>query len=135
MTLIDAGPLIALVDRNEPRHTECVEVLKTLSAPLVTTCAAFTEATYLLGKTTGWQGQERLMRLVLRGDLAVASLESESCTRVAALMQKYRDQPMDLADATLVALAEKREVQRIFTLDRHFYAYRLHDRTAFEVVP
>jgi predicted nucleic acid-binding protein len=50
-------------------------------------------------------------------------------------MERYRDLPMDLADATLVALAEARGVRQIFTLDREFHVYRLRGRAAFEVVP
>ena len=46
-TLTDAGPLIALIDRGEEKHSACVEVLPTLSTPLVTTWPCFTEAMYL----------------------------------------------------------------------------------------
>ena len=55
--------------------------------------------------------------------------------RAAELMERYSDRPMDLADATLVALAEDRSLKRIFTLDNDFHIYRLHDREHFEVVP
>jgi predicted nucleic acid-binding protein len=51
------------------------------------------------------------------------------------LMRRYKDTPMDMADASLVAAAETLLVNRIFTLDKHFYAYRLADNTAFEVFP
>lgn len=50
-------------------------------------------------------------------------------------MEKYRDVPMDLADASLVAAAETRGSKRIFTLDSDFYVYRLKDKDAFEVIP
>lgn len=52
-----------------------------------------------------------------------------------ALMKKYADRPTNLADASLVALAEERELTRIFTLDGDFYIYRLKGRRRFEVVP
>lgn len=50
-------------------------------------------------------------------------------------MAKYADRPMDLADATLVALAEERGERRIFTLDSDFRIYRIHGRTHFEIIP
>jgi hypothetical protein len=51
------------------------------------------------------------------------------------LMEQYLDTPMDLADASLVVAAETLGLRRVFTLDRHFYAYRLADGSALEVVP
>jgi predicted nucleic acid-binding protein len=55
--------------------------------------------------------------------------------RAAVLMEKYADRPMDLAAATLVALAEESRTTRIFTLDADFRVYRLHGRRRFEVLP
>ena len=55
--------------------------------------------------------------------------------RVCALMRKHADAPMDFADASLVAAAEVLGITRILTLDSHFYAYRINDKTPFEVIP
>jgi predicted nucleic acid-binding protein len=131
--LTDAGPLIALIDRGEPDHERCVNTLAELRGPMLTTWPAFTEAMYLLGDAAGWRGQEVLWRLQKRGDLIVelpARLD-----RVEELMRRYRDLPMDLADATLVALAEERDLGTIFSLDKDFKVYRLARGRAFKVVP
>ncbi|HLH72180.1 MAG TPA: PIN domain-containing protein [Chloroflexota bacterium] len=70
-----------------------------------------------------------------RGDL-IAECPDEAMARWAhRLIAKYSNLPMDLADATLVALAEARGLKRVFTLDRHFAVYRFADRDSFEVVP
>lgn len=136
MTLTDAGPLVALLDADEPDHERCREALDLLRLPLLTTWPAFTEAMYLIGRAGGWTGQKALWQLVLRDDLVVAPPPSKRATeRAARLMETYRDRPMDLADATLVALAEERELTRIFTLDADFHLYRLKGRRHFEVVP
>lgn len=135
MTLTDAGPLIALIDAGEPDHERCKALLAEIQLPLLTTWPAFTEAMYLLGRAAGWQGQEALWRLLLRNDLEIASVAPDSNRRAAKLMKRYADLPMDLADATLVALAEERGMTRIFTLDSDFYIYRLHGRKRFEVTP
>ena len=135
MTLVDAGPLIALIDRDDADHDACVAMLNDLSGPLVTTWAAFTEAMYLLGDRAGWSGQEALWRLVNRDDLVLHAVEDGMLTRAQNLMKKYRDMPMDLADATLVALAEVLGQRRIFTLHADFRVYRLLGRKSFEVVP
>ena len=135
MTLTDAGPLIALIDAGEPDHERCVQAVADLELPLLTTWPAFTEAMYLLGRAAGWRGQEALWRLVLRDDLVIAAATAESNQRSAALMQRHADRPMDLADATLVALAEERGLSRVFTLDADFHVYRLHGRRRFDVIP
>jgi len=51
------------------------------------------------------------------------------------LMERYRDHPMDLADASLVAVAEARDLRTVFTLDEHFRSYRLSNRRHLAVVP
>lgn len=55
--------------------------------------------------------------------------------RVRTLMHTYSDAPMDLADASLVAAAERLGVKQVFTVDRHFYAYRIQGREPFVVIP
>ncbi len=135
MTLVDAGPLVAILDRNDVGHRRCVKIVASLAAPLVTTWPAFTEAMYLVGQRGGWTAQEGLWRLVLRGTLAVHSLESGQLRRARELMRRYRDLPMDLADATLVAFAEAHRITQVFTLDKDFRVYRLHSRKAFDIVP
>lgn len=135
MILTDAGPLIALIDRGEAAHARCAAALASLRSPMITTWPAFTEAMYLLGEAAGWPAQEALWRLVERGDLELAALESADVRRAQALMARYRDTPMDLADATLVALAEARGLRRIFTLDQHFRIYRVGTRRTLTIVP
>lgn len=105
------------------------------AGPLLTTCPAFTEAAYLLGDRIGWSAQDLLWSLVFREDLIIAELNAEALKRSRELMKKYHDLPMDLADATLVALAEARGLTRIFTLDSDFQVYRLKGRKAFETIP
>lgn len=135
MTLVDAGPLVAILNRNDVGHLRCVKIVASLAAPLVTTWPAFTEAMYLVGRRGGWTAQEGLWRLVLRGTLVVHSLENGQLRRARELMRRYRDLPMDLADATLVAFAEAQRITQVFTLDKDFRVYRLHGRKAFDIVP
>lgn len=135
MTLTDAGPLIALIDADEPDHERCRRTLDRLRLPLVTTWPAFTEAMYLLERAGGWAGQDALWRLARRGDLDVLAPSAAANARTAQLMERYADRPMDLADATLVAVAEELDTNRIFTLDADFHVYRFKGRQRFEVIP
>jgi predicted nucleic acid-binding protein len=135
MTLVDAGPLVALIDSREPDHERCVAALRSIDLPLLTTWSAFTEAMYLLGRSGGWAAQKALWRLVLNQDLEVTEQPPKASERISKLMERYADRPMDLADATLVTLAEELGVKRIFTLDADFSIYRIHGRARFELLP
>lgn len=132
----DAGPLIALVDKGEPDHDACVACLPNLSGPMVTTWPAFAEAMYLLGEAGGWRAQESLWSMLLQSDLEIAFQGPDDYERMRVLMHKYRDHPMDLADASLVRLAEERSLRDIFTLDeRDFRTYRIRGRQKFRIGP
>ncbi len=72
MILVEAGPLIAVLDADDADHAVCTKALEQLSEPLLTTCPAFTEAIYLLGDRAGWLAQE----LLTRGGQRVATTAS-----------------------------------------------------------
>lgn len=135
MTLTDAGPLIAIIDADEPDHAACVKALDEITHPLVTTWPAFTEAMHLLARAAGIRAQRALWRLVQTDRLVIAELSPSAVSRAAHLMEQYADRPMDLADATLVALAEEQGHRRVFTLDADFQIYRIRGRQRFQTVP
>lgn len=131
--LVDAGPLVAILDRGDREHDACVAALKSLREPLVTVWPAFTEAIYLLGES--WQAQKALWSRLETEALTLAPLDDTDAPRMRALMEKYRDLPMDLADAALVRVAERDSVTRIFTLDRkQFSIYRAGRQRRFSLV-
>jgi predicted nucleic acid-binding protein len=90
---------------------------------------------YLVYQVGGWPLQHNLWEYVEQGLLRLhSSIEAEQ-RRMRQLMEQYRDTPMDLADASLVATAEVLNLSRIFTLDSDFYVYRINNTGVFEVVP
>ena len=135
MTLCDTGPLIALLGQGDPNTARCVPVLNTLRPPLVTTQACFAEAMYLIGKRAGFVGQLQLWRMVQTSVLTLAETGPDAMRRAEEFMRTYSDLPCDYADATLLALAEEIGATTVFTLDKHFYAYRLAGAKFLIVVP
>ena len=134
--LTDAGPLIALIDRRDQHHRACMAAVNGMPRPLETVLPALVEAMYMLGERSGWRGQEELWQLFQLRELVVAALDDVDLNRACELMRQYRDVPMDFADATLVALAERRNQPEMFTLDRRgFLTYRLRGRRAFVLQP
>ena len=133
--LADASALVAALDERDSNHGRSAEVLQGIcGAHLLTTCAAFAEAMYLLGSRAGWPGHQALWELVERGVLQIMS-EAGDWVQVARLMAKYRDTPMALADAQLIALADELDSPPIFTFDSDFTIYRLRNGAAPQMLP
>ena len=131
--LVDAGALIALLDRDDAHHARCVEALKRIRDPLVTVWPALTEAMHLLAEAP--RAPEALCDMVTDGALSLIHLDDADVARIKQLMQKYRDRPMDFADAALVRAAERGGLTRIVTFDADFKIYRLPRRARFTVLP
>jgi predicted nucleic acid-binding protein len=131
--LVDASALIALLDEDDAAHEQCVEALKHIRDPLATAWPALTEAMHLLAGSP--RGPEALCDMVSDGVLKLLLLGARDMNRIKELMQKYRDLPMDFADAALVRVAERDSLVRILTFDSHFEVYRLPRRTKFSVLP
>jgi predicted nucleic acid-binding protein len=131
--LVDAGPLIAILDKSDRLHEDAVDTLRTIRDPLITVWPAFAEAMYLLGDS--WPAQEALWNMLLSSGVQLAHLSDTDARRMKELMKKYREQPMDLADAGLVRVAEREGYRRIFTFDRHFRTYRVARGGALSVIP
>lgn len=126
--VIDAGPLVALLDATDEHHSRAVSFSRRFAGAAITTVAAATEVMHLLGNLAPQQG---FLALVLRGTISIEELQPGDWNRVAELTAKYSDLPMDFADATIVAIAERLNIRDVATLDDDFAVYRFRDRWAF----
>jgi predicted nucleic acid-binding protein len=134
LILVDAGPLVALVDADDQHHRSCAEALTKIREPLGTVWPAFTEAMYLVGEFA--EAREALWEMLARRTLQLLPLTTNDVARMRELMRKYSDRPMDLADAALVTVAERENIRKIFTIDRKdFTIYRLHGRKRLTLIP
>jgi hypothetical protein len=131
--LVDAGALIALLDRDDEHHERCVAALKGIREPLSTVWPAVTEAMHLLAEIP--HATDALLDLLLDGAVDVLPLDVRDLRRVKQLMAKYRDRPMDFADGALVCVAEREDLTRILSFDSDFLVYRLPRRARFIVIP
>ncbi len=136
-TLTDTGPLFALVDsKGQPEQSaRCTALLTVLPMPMVTTWPCLAEVMHLTGREGGWAMRKLIVEYIVSDMLRLHAPTREETARILQLMEQYADRPMDLADASLVALAEAHGYRRIFSIDSDFYVYRLSDGSALEVVP
>lgn len=134
MILVDAGPLVALLHRDDQNHGACVGALRGIRQSLVTAWPCVTEAMHLLAFS--WQAQDALWELLGTGRLGLLPLDAADAPRMRELMRKYRDLPMDLADAALVRLGEREGIRMVFTTDRRdFSLYRPSRMGRFTIIP
>jgi predicted nucleic acid-binding protein len=138
--LFDAGPMVALLDRRDASHKACLGVLQYLKDELVTTWPVLTETMYFAAQLGGLKAQDAVWEMA--SGLKIANIDSnEDRTRMRDLMVRYGDRPMDLADASLVRVAERDGIRKIFTLDRaDFATYRIARRgptkaASFQILP
>lgn len=132
--LVDAGPLVALLDRSDAHHGEVVATLRKIQDSLLSVWPVLVEAMYLL--SFSWQAQKSLWEIFETGTVQLLPLEEEDIAPIKNLMEKYRDLPMDLADAALVRVAEREGLRRVLTLDqRDFNVYRLPRKGRFTLLP
>jgi uncharacterized protein len=134
--LADSGPLAALYNRRDKHHLSAVEFFRAHGARLrcLTTWEVVSEVMYFLDFSAAAQGDflDWLHVGHQRGLMQIASLTPEDLPSLSKMMRKYADRPMDLADASLVWLANKTGVTDIITIDRaDFAVYRTAGRKAF----
>ncbi|NEQ99097.1 MAG: PIN domain nuclease [Cyanothece sp. SIO2G6] len=135
MILTDTGPLVALLDKDDASHQQCVQIAQQLPAgPMLTTWPCFTEAMYLLGAVGGYRYQSVLWSFFKAGRLVLHPSSPTELDDMEQLMKQYADTPMDLADASLVATANALALCQIFTIDSDFRIYRLKDGSVFEIL-
>jgi uncharacterized protein len=132
-SLIDTGPMIAILDDNDHRHEACVEAFDRMQLPLMTSVAVFAELFYLLGRAR--VDKEAAWTLLRSGAITIGPITDVDLPHLHSLMSKYGDQPMDFADATLVHLARRESIDTILTLDRDFETYRIEGRKGFNILP
>src|SRR5438552_17515230 len=113
--IIDTGAILALLDRTDQWHRRCTDALRQLRLPLVTTEAVLTELFHLVGDNS--REVRAAWKFVRSGALTLSSIADTDLPALNALMEKYRDRPMDLADATLVHVAERHSINLILTID------------------
>jgi len=132
--ILDTGAFVALLDRSEENHERCVEFFKAFFGRLLTTEPVLTETVYLLGPS--FKSQKLAIEFILKGGGILIPQSPTSLSRAMVLMGKYKDMPMDFADATLVVLAEETGIHEIFTLDtKDFHTYRIRGRKTFALWP
>lgn len=125
-TLIDAGPLIALFNKNDKYNSVITNFLKNYSGRLISSWPVVTEVSHMLSFNI--QTQIDFLSWIKIGGVQLIDIDMNRISRIIKLSKKYSDVPMDLADASLVVIAEELNIKEIITIDSDYYIYRIIDK-------
>jgi hypothetical protein len=132
--LLDTGPLVAILSREDAHHQSCVAALREMAGPLFSCWPVITEAAWLLRHSR--RAIQQVLSSMDAGFLELLPLEGSEAKAIASLMKKYESIRPQLADASLVYLAAREGIETIFTLDRRdFSIYRLPRKRSFYILP
>ncbi len=131
-TLIDTGPCIALFDRDDNFHTEIISFMKNFRGRLFTSWAVVTETLHMLD--FDYHVQIDFLRWVNRGALEIAGPEKADMDKIIEITEKYQDRPIDFADATLLAIAGRKQIYSIISIDSDFQIYRTAQGNPLEML-
>ena len=121
-TIIDSGPLIALFDRSDKYHNDVLNFMKEYKGKLITSWAVITEVSHMLDFNL--QVQIDFLKWCEVGGIEVYNITQDEISNIRVMMEKYIDIPMDLADATLMYIANKENIKNIVSIDSDFDIYR-----------
>ena len=132
--LADTGAILAYLDRHDPWHKLCRDAFSQLRLPLLTSTAVLTEIFHL---TQARRVEQAVVWTFIRsGALVPGTIGADDFPSLQELMSRYADRPMDFADATLVRLAQRESIARVFTVDHDdFETYRIEGRRRFTILP
>jgi len=121
-TIIDSGPLIALFDKSDTYHHKVLDFLKSFDGELITSWSVITEVSHMLDFNL--QVQIDFLRWCELGGVTICDISQNDLEPIRTMMEKYSDIPMDLADATLMYIANKEKIKNIVSIDSDFDVYR-----------
>jgi predicted nucleic acid-binding protein len=134
--IVDAGPLYASAAAKDKNHAVCDELLNEAPGPLVVPHFIVAEVAYLLATRIGPHAEVAFAQSIADGELTVEPVLDSEWSRIAELMEQYADLPLGMADASVIALAERHDAREIATLDRrHFSVVRPKHVESFILLP
>lgn len=134
LAVVDTGPLYAVVDEDDADHARCRAALEQAGHRLIIPALVIAEATYLVGTRLGPDVEAQFLEGLTR--MHVEAPTPDDWSRMAHLVRQYGDFPLGGVDASVIALAERLDIETVVTLDdRHFRAVRPRHRKTFRLLP
>jgi uncharacterized protein len=131
--LTDTNAILALLDRQDPNHMAARAILP---IPMWLPSLILPEVDYLATTRLGAKAARAFQKGLVRGDFEIVHNTETDFARALEIQEQYSDLELGLVDSSIMAIAERLKMQRIFTFDRrHFLAVRPHGLGYFELLP
>ena len=134
--IIDTNFLFALSDKDDQNYHRVLSVMQRTTESLLLPSVALPEICYLLASRLGHQVMHKVLASVMNSEITIEQLKEADLVRAYEILESYADSQLDFVDAAIVAIAERRNITRILTLDRRdFSIIRPKHCSYFELLP
>jgi len=134
--LVDTSFLVAIANGHDRYHAECLALAATIKTGFIVPVTVLPEAAYLIYDRLGHHVMREFIRQMNGPSWTIEAVQTNDLDRTLEILEKYQDNNLDFVDATLIAIAERLNIQRVLTLDqRHFRVIRPAHCAAFEILP
>ena len=134
--ILDTSFLLAMSNPNDTNHEQVINVARKLREPLILPISVLPEICYLLASRVNHAAMRQLLQQLTKSETSLEVIDYTDLKRVNEILQQYSDSRLDFVDATIVAIAERRNITRILSLDRRDYTMiRPKHCPFFELLP
>ncbi len=134
--ILDTSFLVALTNTQDRNHSRVLNIARTISGPLILPSSILPEVCYLIASRLEHLVMRRFLKELITSDTVLESIISSDLERATEILDQYADSQLDFVDATIIAIAERRNITRILTLDRRdFTIIRPQHSPFFEILP
>jgi uncharacterized protein len=133
--LLDTSGLLAALDASQSHHTEAAASLAAARPPLLLSPFVLAELDYLIAARVGSAARASLLAEVERDAYLLETMTGANVARAHAIIKRYADLEISLADASIVVLAERHRVRDVLTLDERHFRVLIADERAFRLLP
>jgi uncharacterized protein len=134
--ILDTSFLFALTDRSDRNHKKVLATIQNVNEALILPIVVLPEICYLLASRLGHKAMQSFVSSLATGAVQIEQVAPEDLLRTHEVLEEYADSHLDFTDAAIVALSERLEVTRVYTLDRRdFSMIRPRHCEYFELLP
>ncbi len=134
--ILDTSFLLAMTNSKDRNHSRVLNVARTINTPLILPIPILPEVCYLIASRLGHRAMRLFLKKLIANDAILEPITLNDLQRVTEILDKYADSQLDFVDATIIAIAERRNITRVLTLDRRdFTIIRPKHCSYFEVLP